>query len=102
MSVVTDRTSFVIPPQRALWLPVGTMHEVSTRGPVSLRTVYIDPAYDSEPSRCRVLEVSNLLRALILEVTGFDYRKEMDARERSIVRLFLDEVPRMPNAPYHV
>lgn len=102
MSVATERTSFVIPPQRALWLPAGTMHEVSTRGPVSLRTVYIDPAHDSRPARCRVLEVSNFLKALILEVTSFDFRREMDERERRIVHLFLDEVPRMPSAPYHV
>src|SRR5690606_6140287 len=36
MSVVTPTTSFVIPPQRALWLPAGMMHEVSCRGAVSL------------------------------------------------------------------
>ena len=35
MSVTTPQTSFVVPPQRAVWIPAGTMHEVSCRGPVS-------------------------------------------------------------------
>src|SRR3546814_6716390 len=41
MSVRTPEMSFVIPPQRAVWLPAGTRHEVACRGPVSLRTLYL-------------------------------------------------------------
>ncbi|MFT4257358.1 MAG: helix-turn-helix transcriptional regulator [Pseudoxanthomonas sp.] len=102
MSVATPRTSFVVPPQRALWLPAGTMHEVSCRGAVSLRTLYIDPAHDPSPDDCRVLEVSDFLKALILEVAGFDAAYDIDGREGRIVRLLLEEMARMPNAPYHV
>jgi AraC-like DNA-binding protein/mannose-6-phosphate isomerase-like protein (cupin superfamily) len=100
MSVVTDSTSFVLPPQRALWLPAGTPHEVSCRGPVSLRTLYIDPANDSHPGQCRVIEVSDFLRALILEVMQFGTDYDLAGREGRIVRLLLDEIERMPNAPY--
>src|ERR1700735_4214430 len=42
MSVVTNSGSYVIPPQRAVWLPAGTEHEVSCRGRVSLRTLYFE------------------------------------------------------------
>lgn len=100
MSVVTDGTSFVLPPQRALWLPAGTAHEVSCRGPVSLRTLYIDPTIDKYPGQCRVIEVSEFLRALILEVVKFGADYDLDGREGRIVRLLLDEIERMPNAPY--
>jgi len=100
MSVVTGSTSFVLPPQRALWLPAGTPHEVSCRGPVSLRTLYIDPANDSQPGQCRVIEVSDFLRALILEVMQFGTDYDLAGREGRIVRLLLDEIERMPNAPY--
>ena len=42
MSVVAGGASFVIPPLRAIWIPSGTLHEVSCRSAVSLRTLYID------------------------------------------------------------
>lgn len=102
MSVVTPRTSFVIPPQRAVWLPAGMMHEVSCRGPVSLRTLYIDTAHDTDPHSCRVLEVSDFLKALILEVVKFPSEYDLQGREGQVAWLLLDEIRRMPSAPYHV
>lgn len=102
MSVVTDTTSFVLPPQRALWLPAGTPHEVSCRGPVALRTLYIDPHADAGPGPCRVLEVTDFLRALILEVVSFPADYDTEGREGRIVGLLLEEIGRMPSAPYQV
>ncbi|KQN99446.1 MULTISPECIES: AraC family transcriptional regulator [Stenotrophomonas] len=102
MSVVTPQTSFVIPPQRAVWLPANTMHEVSCRGAVSLRTLYIDPVHDNAPDSCRVLEVSDFLKALVLEVVKFPAAYDLDGREGRIAWLLLDEIRRMPGAPYHV
>ncbi len=100
MSVVTASMSFVIPPQRAVWLPAGVEHEVSCRGPVSLRTLYIDPAYDRGAGHCRVIEVSDFLKALILEVVGFDHEYDVAGREGRIVGVLMDEIATMPSAPY--
>src|SRR5262245_57834843 len=66
-SVTTDQASYVLPPQRALWIPSGVAHEMSCRGHVSLRTLYIDERVRGDlPDVCRVFEVSDLLRELIL------------------------------------
>lgn len=100
MLVTTEHTSFVIPPQRALWLPAGAMHSVLCRSAVSLRTLYVDPLYDSNPRDCRVLEVSDFLKALILEVVKFSDEYDLDGREGRIVWLLLDEIARMPTVPY--
>lgn len=102
MSVRTSETSFVIPPQRAVWLPAGMNHEVRCRGPVSLRTLYLPSAPDEEARKCRVFEVSNLLKSLILEVVDFLPLYDIAGREGQIIRLLLDEIERMPNAPYQV
>jgi len=98
MSVVTDEGSFVIPPQRAVWIPPGVAHEVSCRSPVSVRTLYITPQ-EGLPDRCRVIEVSELLRALILEAMTFPPEYDMDGREGLIVRLLLQSINAMPVAP---
>ena len=100
MSVTTPQTSFVVPPQRAVWIPAGTMHEVSCRGPVSLRTLYLERSLGQTPSECRVFEVSDFLKALILEVVRFEPLYDVEGRDGRIVALLMEEIDRMPNAPY--
>lgn len=100
MSVVTDGSSLVIPPQRAVWIPSGIPHEVSCRGPVSLRTLYIDPAYERHDPDCHIVEISPLLKALILEVTDFDPGYDLSGREGRIVDLMLSELLASPKIPY--
>lgn len=100
MSVVTDKTTFVIPPQRAVWIPSQVRHEVSCRGSVSLRTLYIDPRYERDDPDCHIVEVGPLLKALILEVTQFDPCYDIDGREGQIVRLLINELLASPKVPY--
>ena len=100
MSVVTDETSFVIPPQRAVWIPSEVRHEVSCRGSVSLRTLYIDPKYERDDPDCHIVEVGPLLKALILEVTEFNADYDMSGREGQIVQLLISELLASPKVPY--
>lgn len=100
MSVITTQTSFVVPPQRAVWIPAQTMHEVSCRGPVSLRTLYLDPGLGQKSTECRVFEISDFLKALILEVVSFKPLYDIEGREGRIVAMLMEEIDRMPNAPY--
>lgn len=101
MSVIVEAESFVIPPQRALWIPAGALHEVSCRGPVSIRTLYFGDALgDLGGDVCRVIEISDFLKALILEVVHFGSDYDEDGREGRIVRVLIDEVRAMPDAPY--
>ncbi|TNE64803.1 MAG: AraC family transcriptional regulator [Alphaproteobacteria bacterium] len=100
MQVTTHAGSFVLPPQRALWLPAGTEHMVRCRSAVSLRTLYIDPhARSNLPQKCQVITVSELLRALILQAMKVPQRYEDDSREGRIMRLILDEMELMPIEP---
>lgn len=103
MTVVTGQCSYAVPPQRALWLSAGVTHEVSCRSDVSLRTLYIDPSEEREGEPpCHLVEVSDFLQALIIEVVNFDTSARMDERQELIMRLLLREIWRMPHAPYQV
>ena len=100
MSVVTREAAFLVPPQRAVWLPAGTEHEVHYKADVSLRTLYIEPEANARlPSRCRVLEVSDLLRILILAATTLPPEYNRDGRDGRIMALLLDEIAAMPTVP---
>lgn len=100
MSVVTRDGAFVVPPQRAVWLPPGMEHEVHYGVHVSLRTLYIEPRTHAQlPTQCRVIEVSDLLRSLILEAVNLPVEYDLDGREGRIMALLLDEISLMPTVP---
>src|SRR5689334_9954407 len=101
MSVTTESSAFVIPPQRAIWLPAHMAHEVSCRGHVSLRTLYVDETMTGLASRpCQVIEVSDFLKALIVEMSRVDKAYGDADREMAIAKVLIHELTQMPAAPY--
>jgi AraC-like DNA-binding protein len=81
-------------------------HEVIFRGDVSFRTLYVEPLAVTQPLplRCKVIEVSELLRTLILEAmlvpTPTEY--ELGGRDERLMLLILDEIVRLPTAPLYM
>ena len=54
------------------------------------------------PEKCRVIEVSDLLRALIVEATRLPIEYEVDGRDGRVMRLILDDIMSSQAAPLHV
>ncbi len=69
MRVVTERTAWLVPATRAIWLPPGLPHEISMHGEVAMRTLYIAPTRAGGlPDSPVALEVGPLLRELVLHI----------------------------------
>jgi AraC-like DNA-binding protein len=69
MRVRTPEGIWVVPPLRAVWVPPAVPHEISMTTAVSMRTLYVDGAHcASLPAHCCVVDVSPLLRELILRL----------------------------------
>jgi AraC-like DNA-binding protein len=96
MSVVTDSSTFVLPPNRAIWIPAGVAHKVSSRGEVALNVLYIDPNLPRQPQVCQVFDVPLLARALIQEILTFPHEYDETGREGRIVQLLIEEIQRVP------
>jgi len=66
--VGTERSTYIVPPSRAVWIPAGLEHAVTAIERADLRTLYVlAHLLDGEAwAGCRVLEVSPLLRELVL------------------------------------
>ena len=109
--LTVERGTYIVPPSRALWIPPGVEHAVTVLEDADLRTLYLYqsagrfgpevPRAQDEPWRqCRVLEVSDLLRALVAELSTApdDAPQPLTAdeaqRERRIAALVLDELRR--------
>jgi AraC-like DNA-binding protein len=72
MTLRTDQGSWVVPPMRAVWIPAETPHSVAMSGPVSMRTLYFLPGFvKGFPQKCFVMNVTPLLRELILHASTF-------------------------------
>jgi AraC-like DNA-binding protein/quercetin dioxygenase-like cupin family protein len=108
--------TYIVPPSRAMWIPPGVEHAVTVVEDAELLTLYLHQprgrcgpqvARPEEPAwrQCRVLEVSELLRALALELDttpdgvepGPD--RALLRREARLSALVLDELRRARPVP---
>src|SRR5215471_21771695 len=59
MRVATADGMWIVPPQRALWMPAGVRHSILMLSELTMRTLYLrDDAAAFMPDACRVLPVS--------------------------------------------
>ena len=103
MLVRTREGEWVIPPQRAVWVPAGVMHETETVGTVAMRTIYIKAAVAKRLSHhCRAVNVSPLLRELILRAATLPVLYSRRAPTARVMQMILDEIRESPMVPLHL
>lgn len=100
LRVATADASWVVPPHRAVWVPAGIAHAEQMFAPVSVRTLYFAPRIAKTlPRECRTLNISSLLRELILHVSrlgALDRRTPSHAR---IIGVLLDQMTTVSEVP---
>ena len=100
MRVSTDTGMWVVPPQRALWMPAGVRHSILMLSDLSMRTLYLrDDAAEFMPPVCRVLPVSPLLRELIVRATELPLDYDEDGPAGHVVALILAELRGLQSLP---
>jgi len=95
MTVTGDRTSWMIPPGRAVVIPAGCPHAIRMWGEVAMRSLYFPvtaaaPAFNG--NSCRVISVSPLLRELILRVADLAALDAREAVEARLMSVLMDEL----------
>ncbi|AJE23959.1 Transcriptional regulator, AraC family (plasmid) [Azotobacter chroococcum NCIMB 8003] len=105
MEVRTDSGLWLVPPQRALWMPAGIAHAMRTRSsPLALRTAYVRvnrcPA--DAPEQPSAVQVSSLLRELILRAAAIALDYPEDSRDSRILGLILEEITWSPEQRLHL
>ncbi|MGI9387120.1 MAG: AraC family transcriptional regulator [Methyloligellaceae bacterium] len=93
MNVQTLAGSWVVPPQRAIWMPANVVHTILAKTSLSFRTIYFDPsAAPRRPIECCILNVSPLLRSLILEAMEIPQLYEFRSRDERIMNFIVHEI----------
>jgi AraC-like DNA-binding protein/quercetin dioxygenase-like cupin family protein len=100
MRVLTDDGVWVVPPQRALWMPAGIDHGIFMLSDTTMRTLYVrDDAAAFMPASCKVLSVSPLLRELIVRATELPLQYDENGPAGHVVALILSELRGLQSLP---
>jgi AraC-like DNA-binding protein len=103
MRVTTQDGTWMVPTLRGLWIPAAVTHEIRMCGPVSMRTLYIDPAAAPwAAARCEVIEISGLLRELILEAMRQPVEYDTAGRDGLVMTLLLAELRAADRVPLRI
>jgi AraC-like DNA-binding protein len=103
MVVKTRASTWVIPPQRAVWVPSRIEHETRTIGQVAMRTIYVAPRIAKQLLReCCVINVSPLLRELILRAAEVPALYDRNGPDGRLMQLILDEIRVSRMLPLHL
>lgn len=93
MTVRTQHGIWVVPPLRAVWIPARVSHSILMSGAVSMRTVYFRTGMLRTPGRqCAVVNVTPLLRELILHACNFTRLSKKVPAQRRILELIADQL----------
>jgi len=100
VTVHSDRDSWVLPAQRALWAPDGVKARVQIPGPVSLRSLYLlKGLVRTLPRTCVVVNVSSLLREIILETMRVGMLDRTIPEQKRLAQVLVDQLKLLPSAP---
>ncbi|HGY9568733.1 TPA: helix-turn-helix transcriptional regulator [Vibrio harveyi] len=103
MAVETELKLWVVPPQRAVWIPAYEKHKVYMYGDAAMKNVYLLPSIDIElPNQSDVLNVSPMLREMIIHLSEQPADQATTEPYWRIVQVLLDQLKVAPQASIQI
>src|SRR5262249_37312489 len=100
MTVRTADAVWVVPPQRAVWIPALIPHSVAMSGSVAMRTLYLRRKLARNlPQGCCVINVSPLLKELILHACRFPILRKTVRSEKHMIAVIIDQLEAIKLVP---
>lgn len=101
MVVTAAESIWLVPPNRAVWLPAMTEHSFHMPSPVEMHTINIlsTMKLPDKLQQCCVLQVSSFLKELVAKVRQFHAPYSDASPQRRIVDVLLDEIEAAPTTP---
>lgn len=98
--VRTVQGTWVMPPQRGIWIPPGVVHEVRMLGEVRTYSLYLEPeASASMPTRCEVVGITRFMRSLMCEAVELSASYDLDGRAGALMTLIQYEMKQLSVLP---
>jgi AraC-like DNA-binding protein/quercetin dioxygenase-like cupin family protein len=93
IAITAEGSTFVAPPERAVWVPANTVHETRHLASTRLHTLYV--AADAAPEFSRqttVIQVGSLMRELMNVIVARPRRYDEDGIDGRLVSVLLDQL----------
>jgi len=103
LTLETERGTFVVPPERAVWIPSEVEHAVTYLQASSLRYLFFRPdAVARLPNEASVVRLSPLLRELTLTFMEYPRAEAADGPAKRISDVIIDQLETVPVLPLHL
>lgn len=100
MTVRSGAGTWVVPTQRAVWIPARIPHTITMSGMVAMRTLYLKPRLaQALPRDCCVVNISPLLKELIVYACTFPALKKTIRRHSRLIDLIIDQLEAIQMVP---
>jgi AraC-like DNA-binding protein len=99
MMVETDHGRWVVPADRAVWIPAGVVHNLRMLSAVTTVTLWVEPQAAVLPSSCQVVEISNLVRSLLKAAVEVEPEYDVTGRDGHLMSLLLQELKSLATLP---
>jgi AraC-like DNA-binding protein len=100
MTVRTAAGIWVVPAQRAVWIPAMTPHSLVMSGNVSMRTVYLRAGMVGQlPRTCCVVNVSPFLQQMILHLCEHQKLSRRSKTHAHLIDVFIDQLEAVQTVP---
>jgi AraC-like DNA-binding protein/quercetin dioxygenase-like cupin family protein len=99
MLVETEAGTWAVPPQRAVWIPASVEHRIVMSGDVAMRTLYFSVRVQAPLGTTCVVNVSPLLRELVVHCARLGKLDLGVAHEERLARLVLDLLAEVATVP---
>lgn len=103
LHVSTAQGDWVLPPQRAGWIPPATEHRVQVCGALSGWSLLLAPeaCHDLSNTPC-VIGISAVLQALAQRAEGWDKRSALTLEQERMAQVMRDEIRLAPTEPLYL
>jgi len=98
VTVRTEQCAWVVPPHRGVWIPSGFDYRLEMTGLVALRSLYI-AEWARVSHACCVVNVSPLLRELILRIVQLGALDTGQPAQRRLAGVLFDELKELTAVP---
>ena len=91
----TEESNWIIPPQCAVWIPAGTVHQSSCAGNIENYVLYVEPScVKTLPRACCIVTVCPMLHEMLRRAAHF--ANTIDGPQMRLAAVILDEVAAAP------
>lgn len=99
-TVFTEMGTFIVPPERAVWIPGGMVHKPVYPVKTQFRSLYLREDWSARLSdKPVVVQVTPLLKELIQEIMAAPRDYALDGPTARVAQVIVDQLKSLPDAP---